>query len=82
MLDLSGNTFYILPLKLSNSDIEELKKEIRSHKGVAVSSIGMHRANVILTCVQSVHRLERHIKTRQAKVVTLEWLTLWYVDTL
>ncbi|KAH8553150.1 hypothetical protein BGW37DRAFT_283990 [Umbelopsis sp. PMI_123] len=76
MLDLSGNTFYILPLKLSNSDIEELKKEIRSHKGVAVSSIGMHRANVILTCVQSVHRLERHIKTRQAKVVTLEWLNL------
>ena len=77
MLDLSGHTFYILPLKLSSSDIEEVKKEIRSHKGVAVSSIGMHRANVILTCVHSAHRLERHIKTRQAKVVSMEWLNLW-----
>ncbi|KAI8583831.1 hypothetical protein K450DRAFT_220181, partial [Umbelopsis ramanniana AG] len=76
MLDLSGNTFYILPLKLSSSEIEEVKKDIRGHKGVAVSSIGMHRANVILTCVQSAHRLERHIKTRQAKVVSMEWLNL------
>jgi hypothetical protein len=77
MLNLTGQTIYILPLKLSDSVIEELKTKIRQHNGVAVSCIGMHRANVILTCVRSPQRLERHITTRRATVVHLDWLKEW-----
>lgn len=77
MLDFTGQIFFIISLKLTDDAIEELKTVIRKHNGVALSRIGMERANVILTNVRSAERLERHVKCRQGVVLHIDWLNYW-----
>lgn len=77
MLDFTGQIFFILSLKLSDEAIEDLKNIIRKHNGVALSCIGMERANFILTNLRSAERLERHVKCRQGVVIHVDWLNYW-----